>query len=363
MSRPRLLVVGPLPPPVHGVTISTSLILDNEFLAKQFVVSHLNTSDHRDLTNLGRWDIQNLRLACRNLLSLLHMTRGEPGLLYLPLSQNLPAFLRDSLFILTARARRWAVAFHLRGGEFRDFYDAQPTLIRLWIRYTLSRVRSAAVMGHSLRWLFEGLIPSERIAVVPNGTPDISSEGIVRDPTQVLFLGNFLRRKGIQEAVATALEVTSRRQDAAFVFAGQWEDAALENDLRAAVSHRSNRIHFVSPHSPEEKHRLLLSSSVFLFPPVEPEGHPRVILEALAAGLPVVSTDRGAIAETVVNGVTGFVLAQPAPDELAACILRLLGDPELRERMSRAARSRYLAHFTQAHADRAFASWLRVISK
>ena len=74
---------------------------------------------------------------------------------------------------------------------------------------------------------------------------------------------------------------------------------------------------------------------MLLFPPVEPEGHPRVVLEALAAGLPVITTDRGAIAETVVEGESGFVLDHPVPDELAARVLRLLRDPELRDRMSK----------------------------
>ena len=78
----------------------------------------------------------------------------------------------------------------------------------------------------------------------------------------------------------------------------------------------------------------------------------------MAAGLPVIATDRGAIAETVVDGECGYVLADPDPSELAERMLRLLDDPELRSSMSRAARSRYLARFTQEAADRALADWL-----
>ena len=111
-----------------------------------------------------------------------------------------------------------------------------------------------------------------------------------------------------------------------------------------------------------EKSRLLASAAVLLFPPVEPEGHPRVVVEALAAGIPVVTTNRGAIGETVVDGESGFVLDEPDPPVLASCVLRLLDDDSLRERQSRAARDRYLSLFTQERADRRLADWLVAVA-
>ncbi len=109
----------------------------------------------------------------------------------------------------------------------------------------------------------------------------------------------------------------------------------------------------------EEKRRALESGSILLFPPVEPEGHPRVVLEAIAAGMPVVTTDRGAIRDTITNGEHGYVLPEPDPAALAERLLHLLGDRELRTRMGAAARGRYLSSFTQAQADRWLLEWLR----
>jgi hypothetical protein len=107
-----------------------------------------------------------------------------------------------------------------------------------------------------------------------------------------------------------------------------------------------------------EKDQLLGSAAVLLFPPVEPEGHPRVVLEALAASLPVVTTDRGAIRETVVDGVSGFVLDEPEPQLLAQRVLTLLDDDALRAEFGSAARRAYVDRFTQARADRALTDWL-----
>jgi glycosyltransferase involved in cell wall biosynthesis len=360
--RPRLIVIGPLPPPVHGVAVSTSLVLANPVLQERFRVEHLDTSDHRAGTNMGRWDWTNVGLATRHTAELLRRLTGPRGTVYLPLSQNRAAFLRDSLFIHAAAARGWRVAVHLRGGEFAEFYEGQARAFRSWIRLALARVTSLAVMGSCLRSLFEGIVPSGRIAVVPNGTPDPGTGSMPRDRDTTLFLSNLRRRKGVVEAVEAALIVVRRHPRARFLFVGEWEDAALERTLRARAREGDGRIRFLPAAAGEEKRRLLLTSGALLFPPVRPEGHPRVVLEALSAGLPVVTTNRGAIAETVTDGVTGFVLEHPAPDALAERLLRLLESRPLHERMAEEARRDYLGRFTQERADRRLADWLWHVS-
>jgi glycosyltransferase involved in cell wall biosynthesis len=66
----------------------------------------------------------------------------------------------------------------------------------------------------------------------------------------------------------------------------------------------------------------------------------------MAAGLPVVTTDHGAIAETVIDGETGVIVPQRAPAALAAELRELLADPERRPRLGRAGRERFLACYT-----------------
>jgi glycosyltransferase involved in cell wall biosynthesis len=356
--KPRLVVVGPLPPPYHGVTVSTSLVLANPYLRRHFEVEHLDTSDHRGHANIGNWDIRNVGYACRTIVSLVPRLRERPGVIYLPISQNTPGLIRDSLFIQAASLARWRVAVHLRGSEFRDFYLGAPRLLRRWIRLTLKQVSSVAVMGSSLRWVFEGLVPADRIAVVPNGTPEPSVRSREPDGQTILFLSNLRRRKGVVEAMDAALHVLHARSTARFIFAGAWESPELESELRARAAPLDGRVVFLPAVVGREKDALLASVSLLLFPPTEPEGHPRVVLEAMAHGLPVITTDRGAIAETVVDGKTGFVLADPEPGEIAARVALLLDDAHLRRRMGHAARDLYLERFTQDHADRGFVEWL-----
>lgn len=364
MTRPRLIVVGPLPPPNHGVTISTSLVLANPLLAERFALEHLDTSDPRsERANIGRWDLTNITVALRSVARLARRLGGERGVVYLPLSQGMAPFLRDALFILLASLRGWRVAAHLRGGEFDVLYRAQPRPVRWCMRHVLRRVDSMGVMGPALRSKFAGLVDAERIAVVPNGTPDLGVDGGVRDPGTVLFFSNLRRRKGVVEALDAAERVISRHPQARFRFVGGWEDEQLARELRERAARLGDRIAFEPAVGGEDKRAILLSAGVLLFPPVLAEGHPRVVLEALAAGLPVVTTDRGAIADTVIDGQSGFVLPDPDPEQLAERLLRLLDDRALWDRMSRAARERYLEAFTQEVADRTLAEWLDGVAR
>lgn len=363
MNRRPLIIIGPLPPPYHGVSVSTGLVLANPVLDEIFSVEHLDTSDHRVGRNIGTWDLPNLTLGLTAVGRLAIKLRARRGVVYLPLSQSTGGFLRDSLFIHLAARCGWKVAVHLRGSDFRRFYELLAPPLRFWARITLHRVDSAAVMGSSLRWVFEGLVPSERIAAIPNGTPTPNTNGIRRDPETVLFFSNLRRRKGVIESLETAKLVLREWPDARFVFVGDWEDRDLEAKATSLAAACGGNITFQAGVSGREKDVLLASSSILLFPPVEPEGHPRVVLEGLAAGLPVVTTDRGAIRETVQDGTTGFVLDDPNPEELADRILRLLRDPELLGRMREAARADHRANYSQEVADRRLAEWLGELAR
>lgn len=354
----RLIIIGPLPPPRHGVTIATSRVLENGLLRQRFAVEHVDTSDSRSDTNINRWGFHNIRLGMVSAVRLAFRLRGEPGIVYLPLSQGTGGFLRDSLFVFVSRLGGWHVAAHLHGGEFDRFATCANRLLRRWIHLTMRQIHSVAVLDECLRPILEGFVVDERVAVVGNGVPEPCSVDVERDENHVLFLSNLRRRKGVVEAVQAAMIVVQRRPQTTFTFAGVWESPELRAELLVLAQPAAHAIQFRAVGDPREKDCLLARASVFLFSPREPEGQPLVILEAMAAELPSVTTDRGAIRSTVVDGEGGFVLGEPIPGELADALIRVLDDRRLRVRMGRAARVRYLSEFTQEHFDRRVFGWL-----
>ena len=92
--------------------------------------------------------------------------------------------------------------------------------------------------------------------------------------------------------------------------------------------------------------RALLGLVDLVVHPSQQEGFSNAILEAMAAGKPVVATDVGGNPEAVVDGVTGLLVPPGDPGGLATAIIRLLGDPASREAFGKAGRARAAELFT-----------------
>ncbi|MDZ4769493.1 MAG: glycosyltransferase, partial [Chloroflexota bacterium] len=81
-----------------------------------------------------------------------------------------------------------------------------------------------------------------------------------------------------------------------------------------------------------------------------------VAVEAMACGLPVVTTDVGGMGEAITDGIEGFLVPARDPDGTAAALARLLGDDDLRARMGLAARARAVRQFSPDRQGREFAA-------
>jgi glycosyltransferase involved in cell wall biosynthesis len=79
------------------------------------------------------------------------------------------------------------------------------------------------------------------------------------------------------------------------------------------------------------------------------EGHPWVIVEAMAAGLPIVTTDHGCIRESVIDGKNGFLIPKKDPVAVAEKVNLLVENQKLRKQMGNKSRQLYEAGFTKEH--------------
>lgn len=150
---------------------------------------------------------------------------------------------------------------------------------------------------------------------------------------------------------------------AEFVFLGEWPSAdderrAWEFLRTAGVADRAT---FRGVLSGRDKYEAFLSADVFVFPSYFAyEGHAVSSVEALAAGLPIVCTDHGALGESVRDGWNGFFVPPRDPGALAARLNELVQDDGLRARMGQRSRELYLERFTVDHFIEA---WVRAIQQ
>jgi glycosyltransferase involved in cell wall biosynthesis len=350
-KKKTVLFLSPLPPPYMGPTIAARIILASG-LKDEFCLIHLDTSDHRELQHLNEIDFRNIFLGIKHGAGLFwSIVTRRPDLVYIPVSQTIIGYFRDSLYIIVSKIFGRRVICHLRGGNFKNMYDSSSRLIRWYIRSVHSLVDGQIVLGKKLSKLFQGLIPPSKIYVVPNGKNgrwQYEKNGDT-DKVRVVYLSNMIQAKGFLDVLDAVPEVCCKYgKRVEFVLAGAWPDEETKNNLGAFLNRNGSLpVSAVGPLYGRDKFDLLLSSDIFVFTPVQEEGHPWVVVEAMEAGLPVIATDRGAITESVLDGKNGFIVEPNNPSQIAEKIEYLIDNPEIRIRMGEESRRLYLENFTE----------------
>ncbi len=350
MVRSKVIFLGKLPPPYIGPAVATKTIL-NSRLKDEFELIHLDLSDHRNIDTLGNFDFTNFYLAFKQYFNLIRLLiKHKAALVYIPVGQTTVSYCRDSVFILMAKLFGRKVLCHLRGGNFKNWYNSSNNLVKWWVRFVHRKVDGQIVLGNNLRHLFNWLLPEEKIFVVPNGGnykfPAVEKKG---NSIQMLFLGNLIGSKGVLDVLKAAVILNKKKNKVKFIFAGHWYDKETREEFeRIMAKHPDLPVQLVGPVKGEEKFRLLASVDILVFPTYYPsEGHPWVIVEAMAAGLPIISTDHGAIVESVVDGKNGFIVELKDPRQIAEKIEFLTENPIIREQMGQESKKRYMENFTE----------------
>ncbi len=258
-------------------------------------------------------------------------------------TQHLAAFLDSALAV---RAAGVPVLVHT------DHSKKYPERRRyMWAERALSQLTDAfcVVSEHTRRELsaFEG-IPESRIEVVYNGyeadaAPNEHREAVRRslgiDPAAPVLgsVGRLEWQKGYDLLLAAMPHVLARIPSARAVIVG---GGSRESELRAAVRKLGLEGKVVLTGRRRDARRLLPALDLFVMSS-NFEGMPIVLLEAMAAGLPVLATPVGGVPEVVKDGVTGRLVEGRSPERFGRAIAELLSTPDRLAAYGQAARGRY----------------------
>ncbi|MEF3276047.1 MAG: glycosyltransferase family 4 protein [Chloroflexus sp.] len=146
------------------------------------------------------------------------------------------------------------------------------------------------------------------------------------------YIGQLTPRKGYDLLVAAMPAIIARYPQASFVFVTHNPAQRAELQQLASQLGVAANLHFLGALSEEQKLALLRASAVLPFP-TRYEGFGLPILEGMITGVPVVSTNIPVVNELIRDGEDGILIPYNDSAALAAAILRLLDDPELRARI------------------------------
>lgn len=180
-------------------------------------------------------------------------------------------------------------------------------------------------------------LPAERITVKPN-FPAIDLTVGAADGNYALFVGRLSPEKGL----GVLLDAWSRLSELPLRIAGSGpEQESLADRARAMPN-----VTLLGWQSPEQVRELMRGAYCLVVPSLAYEGFPLTIAEAYSAGLPVIASGHGSLAELVRDGMTGLHFRAGDASDLVSKAMWLFSNPGERLRMGTAARSEYLSRFT-----------------
>jgi peptidoglycan/LPS O-acetylase OafA/YrhL/glycosyltransferase involved in cell wall biosynthesis len=249
---------------------------------------------------------------------------------------------RKAMLCGLAMAMRVPVIVHMHGADFIPFHRRLHPLLRWPLNAVLRRAQHVVVLGRS--WgsflVEEAGVDTSRISVVPNGAPcPCAPADRAHAQPHLLFLGRLCGRKGVPELISALGAPCLRALDWHATFAGDGNPAPY----RAMLSWHGlqDKVSLPGWLGRAETAALLARADILVLPSHH-EAMPVAVIEALAAGVAVVTTPVGAIPEFLQNNVSALLVTPGAPGELTEALLRLLNDPVLRSDIAAAGHGVFL---------------------
>lgn len=328
------------------------MLRESQILREHFQCNFVNLSLSSDVRDIGCFTLYKLvrmtRLLMRSLFLLL--TRRYQ-LAYMSPSPTLMGFLKELPLYLLVRlsVRRRVFHFHAKGlAAYHDRWCWRH-LIGLGLQGGRAIVLGLQLKNDVRPWFGES-----RLHVLPYGIPEQYRERTeFSAQVRFIFLGNLIESKGFKVALQAAQQLRKKGLPFKLTLVGAWVDIDPESFRREVERlELTGFVDALGPRYGTEKEQILANSDVLVFPTYyDKETFGLVILEAMRQGLPVISTDNGAISETIIHGETGFLVPARDSSGLAERMEQLLRDAELRQRLGEAGRRRFLQKFTLEHFE------------
>lgn len=357
--RKRILFVLHLPPPVHGASMVGRRIRESEAVNTAFEARYVNLSTSEKLTDIGRISFRKLRFFLRLMRSVRkEVLAFSPDSVYVTPAVTMPGFLKDWCLVRMLKRKGCRVIVHLHNKGALRWKD------KGWARRLYQGFFSGTrviLLSDKLYSDIEPYVSRQQILICPNGIPPVTATPAPeRRVPNLLFLSNLLPSKGVDILLDACRILREKGLRFTCDFVGPCPASYPEPLFREALEGRGlmDCVFYRGSRSGVEKDAFFMASDVFVLPTCE-DCFPLVILEAMSAGLPVVSTREGGIPDMVDDGVTGLLCPTGDAVATARALERLLEGPELRKQMGQKGKETYAAKFTDVRFERRFVAVLQ----
>jgi len=337
-ERLHVLMVGP------GLDVAGGIsAVVNHWLAaglgERVELRYIATLDGRD----ARWPARKLYSAARAYASFAIATARPADIVHVHLSTG-ASFYRKLGVLEAARLRRLTTVVHVHGSRFMEFYAQSSSGRARLIRRVFDRAGAVIVLSGAWRDFVRGISSNPNVHILHNGTTRsmFGPRADNGDEVVISSMGRLGSRKGTWDLLEAFKRLAAEMPNVRLVLGGDGEiDKARRIVEREGLG---GRVTIAGWLSGSEKLDAFNRTDIYALPSYH-EGLPASIVEAMAAGAPILSTPVGGIPEAVIEGDNGFLVAPGDVGALHDRLRRLARDRGLRERMGRRSRKLMEEHF------------------
>lgn len=334
----RIIFIGNYPPPFSGQSIAFKTLVDGYSVeAKNYYV--INTIEksgkrgvvHRTLDYIGVFFRLLYLLIFKKIKSVYHIV-----------SSHKKGFVRDFIIINISFLFGKKIILHSHNGNYDQFYDSCSNSLKKIIHKTISKSIKIVLLSKKLRSTFYFIKKDILFSYVNNGLPidrPIALNKSRDEIFSILYLSNLIESKGYLDVVEAVILMKEKKilPKFHFHFAGDFMLNCSQDKSYTTVSEarqlffnlleENDLSDYITYHGivqGEKKNNLLQNADVFLLPTYyNVEAQPLTIIEALAYGCAIFSTNYRGIPEMLINGYNGKFVESNSPYSIAANLMDL----------------------------------------
>jgi glycosyltransferase involved in cell wall biosynthesis len=247
------------------------------------------------------------------------------------------SFFRKWIIFKYSKWKNLKTIIHIHGSEFELFFSNSNKFIQKLIIGTFDTANAVIVLSNSWKEFVQNISINSNIYILYNGSSleKFSGKKEYSNKVIVLFMGRLGKRKGTYDllsAFETAIKIVP---DIQLILGGDGDvEKVRELVFQMGLTDYVNVPGWISG---DEKARVFKSCDIYVLPSYN-EGLPGSILEAMAVGVPIISTPVGGIAEAVIENRNGYLINPGDVKSLSKKIIILSQDKKLRIKMGRESR-------------------------
>lgn len=327
------------------------------FQSDELFFFHVRMNFSTEIDDIGKVQVKKFIELFRIILAIwwYRIVHNANILYYPPAGPDKVPIFRDIIILLTTRFLFKKTIYHFHAGGISQKYPELKPIVQYAFRKAYFHPELTIRLSH-LNPDDGNFLKTKKDVVIPygiddvNGTSFASGKKAAQEKIQILFTGLLKESKGVNILLeATTLMVSNGYSNFSVSFMGRFESGSYECEIRKIVVEKGleHYVQFIGVKTGVEKFTCFQQCDIFCFPSFyEAETFGIVLLEAMQFAKPVVATKWRGIPDIIKDGANGLLVEPQNAEQVAAALLRLINDEELRKKFGEKGQAYFRENYT-----------------